>query len=99
MAGSVQHTNAEAFQAPDKTEERSPGHYKEWVAGCKAGDPSMAKSNFDVGAHLTELMLVGCSAALAGDGTKVTWDDENMKTGNPEVDKWVNHDYREGWSL
>ncbi len=92
-------TNKDSFQQPEKTEERSPGHYKEWVEGCKAGDPSMAKSNFDVGSHLTELMLVGCNAALAGDGTKVSYDPETMKTGNADVDKWANHDYRDGWSL
>ncbi len=92
-------TNAGSFEAPEKTEERSPGHYKEWIQGCKAGDPGMAKSNFDVGAHLTELMLVGCNAALAGDGTKVTYNAEAMTTGNADVDKWANHDYREGWAL
>ncbi len=92
-------TNQDEILEPAKTYEKSPGHYKEWIAGCKAGDPSMAKSNFDVGAHLTELMLLGCIAALAGNETKITWDPEKMTTGNEVVDQMVHHDYRAGWEL
>jgi len=88
-----------SFEAPPRTMERSPGHHKEWIAACKANDPSMAKSNFDYAADLTELMLVGCIATLAGDGTKITWNAKTMSTGNPEVDKFVTHNYRDGWSL
>ena len=89
----------EGFQEPEKTMERSPGHHQEWVDACKAGDPSKAKSNFDYAAPLTELMLLGCVAAQVGSGTKLTWDDKTMKTGNAEADELVQHHYRKGWTL
>jgi predicted dehydrogenase len=87
------------FQAPPKTEERSPGHYVEWVEAIQKGDPSRAKSNFDVAAPLTETLLLGVIGSVLGEGTELTWDAEAMTTGNAEADKWVRHSYREGWSL
>lgn len=87
------------FQAPAKTEERSPGHYVEWVEAIQQGDPSRAKSNFDVAAPLTETLLLGVIGSVLGEGTELTWDAEAMTTGNAEADKWVQHSYRDGWSL
>ncbi|MDF1755218.1 MAG: Gfo/Idh/MocA family oxidoreductase [Verrucomicrobiales bacterium] len=91
--------NAAKFQAPPKTMERSPGHYKEWVDAIKSSDPSKAKSNFDVAAPLTETLLLGVIGSILGPGTELTWDAEKMTTGNAEADKWVSHNYRDGWSL
>lgn len=91
--------NRGKFVKPPETEERSPGHYKEWVESIKAGDPSKAKSNFDVAAPLTETLLLGVIGSIMGPGTELTWDEENMTTGNDEADKWVTHAYREGWAL
>lgn len=96
---SIVSTNKNDFKKPDETLERSPGHYKEWIAAMKANDPSMAKSNFDYAAPLTELMLLGVIASVLGEGTSLTWDPATMKTGNPEADKMVHHVYRDGWSL
>ncbi|MCB1229410.1 MAG: Gfo/Idh/MocA family oxidoreductase [Verrucomicrobiae bacterium] len=87
------------FKEPEKTMERSPGHHAEWIAACKAKDPSMAKSNFDYAAPLTEIMLLGCVAAQVGSGTKLTWNPETLKTGNADADALVHHHYREGWTL
>ena len=87
------------FKAPPQTLERSPGHYQEWVDAIRAGDPSKAKSNFDVAAPLTETLLLGCMAARVGVGTELTWNGKSLKTGNAEADALVNHNYREGWSL
>ncbi len=95
----VNQAEAADFKAPPKTMERSPGHHAEWIAGCKAKDPSMAKSNFDYAAPLTEIMLIGCIAAQVGSGTKITWDAKTLKTGNAEADALVHHQYRQGWSL
>lgn len=87
------------FAAPPQTEERSPGHYVEWIEAIQKGDPSHAKSNFDVAAPLTETLLLGVIAGLLGEGTKLTWNAAEMSTGNPAADRWVKHSYREGWSL
>jgi predicted dehydrogenase len=89
----------EKFTAPEKTMERSPGHYKEWVEAIQTGDPSRAKSNFDVAAPLTETLLLGAIGSIMGEGTELTWNPETMTTGNAEADKWVQHTYRTGWEL
>ncbi|MFT5468997.1 MAG: putative dehydrogenase [Verrucomicrobiales bacterium] len=96
---SIMSKNAGDHVKPEQTMERSPGHHKEWVEAIKANDPSMAKSNFDYAAPLTELMLLGVIASVIGEGTKLTWDPETMKTGNADADKLVHHVYRDGWSL
>ncbi|MCP5540898.1 MAG: Gfo/Idh/MocA family oxidoreductase [Akkermansiaceae bacterium] len=90
---------AAGFQPPPKTMERSPGHHKEWIEACKAHDPSMAKSNFDYAAPLTEMMLLGVIAAQIGSGTKLTWNPETLTTGNAAADALVHHHYRDGWTL
>lgn len=95
----VSKAEAAGFQAPPKTMERSPGHHAEWIAACKAGRPEGAKSNFDYAAPLTEIMLLGCIAAQVGDGTRLTWNPETMKTGHPAADALVHHHYRKGWTL
>jgi predicted dehydrogenase len=91
--------NRAKFMAPPKTEERSPGHYKEWIEAIKTNDPSKAKSNFDVAAPLTETLLLGVIGSIMGPGTELTWDAKKMTTGNAAADKWVSHNYRDGWSL
>lgn len=89
----------DAYVAPPKTEERSPGHYAEWIEAIRKGDPSRAKSNFDVAAPLTETLLLGVIGSLLGAGTELTWDPQTLATGNAEADKLVRHSYREGWAL
>ncbi len=91
--------NKDAFVAPPKTEERSPGHYQEWIDAIRANDPSKAKSNFDVAVPLTETLLLGVMGSVIGEGTTLNWDGKSMKTGNAEADKLVNHSYRDGWAL
>ncbi len=92
-------SNFEKFVAPEKTMERSPGHYLEWIEAIKSGDPSKAKSNFDVAVPLTETLLLGVIGSLLGAGTELTWNQETLTTGNVEADKLVSHSYREGWVL
>jgi len=87
------------FSAPPKTEERSPGHYVEWVEASQKDDPSRAKSNFDVAVPLTETLLLGVIGSVLGEGTELTWDSKVMSFGNEEADKLVGHNYREGWEL
>ena len=87
------------FVAPPKTMERSPGHYVEWIEAIQKGDPSRAKSNFDVAVPLTETLLLGTIGSILGAGTELTWNPETMSTGNEMADKLVKHSYSEGWSL
>ncbi len=88
-----------SFTKPAETEERSPGHYVEWINAIQKNDPSLAKSNFDVAVPLTETLLLGAIGSLIGEGTELTWDPKTMKTGNAEADKLVHHNYRDGWAL
>jgi predicted dehydrogenase len=87
------------FEQPPKTMKRSPGHHREWFDAIRKNDPSLALSNFDVAAHLTEIMLLGCVASRAGSGVKLTWDSEKMKTNNDVANRYVHHEYRKGWTL
>ncbi len=92
-------SNHAAHKAPPKTEERSPGHYKEWIEAIQKNDPSLAKSNFDVAVPLTETLLLGAIGSIVGPGTEINWDPEKMTTGNEAADALVHHRYRDGWSL
>jgi predicted dehydrogenase len=90
---------ARAKEIPPKNMPRSAGHYEEWIQAIKANDPSMAKSNFAYAGPLTETMLLACVAMRVGPGTKLSWDSKNMKTNNELANRYVNHEYRKGWSL
>jgi predicted dehydrogenase len=74
-------------------------HHEEWIQAIKANDPAMAKSGFDYSGPLTETMLLGCVAIRVGAGTRLTWDSKNMKTDNDVANRYVQHEYRKGWSL
>jgi len=84
---------------PPKTIPRSLGHYEEWIQAIKAGDPDGPKSNFSYAGPLTETMLLGCVAARVGSGTKLRWDSKRMKTNNALANRYIQHEYRKGWSL
>ena len=76
---------------------RSPGHYEEWLAACKGGAPAI--SNFDYSGPMTETVLLGV-LALRAPGRRLEWDDERLQVTNaPELNKYVQTEYRQGWSL
>jgi predicted dehydrogenase len=80
-----------------KTMVRSPGHYEEWVAGCKGG-PRPA-SSFDYAGPLTETVLLGV-LAMRSPGRRLEWDSVNLKVKNaPELNPFVRSEYRKGWTL
>jgi hypothetical protein len=55
--------------------------------------------DFDYAGPFTETVLLG-NLALLFPGTKLMWDGPNMKvTSLAEANDWVQHHYREGWSL
>jgi len=85
------------FKPPEPFLPRDVDHYQEWIAACKGG--RKPASNFDYAGPLTETILLGNVAALAG-GRKLEWDGPNMKATNmPEANRFLRRTYREGWSL
>jgi predicted dehydrogenase len=80
-----------------KTMPRSPGHYEEWMAACKGGPRPM--SNFDYAGPMTEIALAGV-LALRAPGQRLEWDSDNLKVKNaPELNQYVQVEYRKGWTL
>ena len=87
----------EQAKAVPKTMTRSPGHYEEWLLACKGGPRPV--SNFDYAGPLTEIVLLGV-LALRAPGTRIEWDNANLKVKNaPELNAFVNLEYRKGWTL
>ncbi|MGV3771629.1 MAG: gfo/Idh/MocA family oxidoreductase, partial [Verrucomicrobiales bacterium] len=84
------------FKAPEPSIPESIGHHKEWYEACKTGGSTTC--NFDYAGPLTEAVLLGSVAYLAG--KKVEWDSAELKAVNvPEAEKFIQHQYRKGWSL
>ena len=87
----------EAAKAVPKTMERSPGHYEEWVQGCKSGKQPVA--SFAYSGPMTEIVLLGV-LSLRAPGTRLEWNSEELKVKNaPELNQYVHTEYRKGWSL
>lgn len=88
---------AAEFTPPKPTLARSNGHFRDWVDAIKGGPT--ASTNFEYGARLTELTLLGVLSLRLG-GKKLDWDYENMKVrGLPEADEFIREPTRKGWEL
>jgi predicted dehydrogenase len=76
----------------------SPGHFDEWVAAIKGGEPAM--SNFpNYACGLTETVLLG-NLAVWATGKKIEWDAKKLEATNaPEVAHIIKPEFREGYSL
>ncbi len=86
----------ESYKRPARTLPRSKGHHRDWLDACKGGPQSSA--NFEYGAALTEVGLLGLVAMRAG--KKIYWDAKAMKATNaPEADKFIKESYRKGWEV
>jgi predicted dehydrogenase len=86
----------QAYKRPPKTLPRSPGHHRNWIDACKSGGPTV--SNFEYGAKLTELILLGTLAIRADQ--RIYWDAEQMKVkGMPNLDSIIREDYVPEWDL
>ena len=84
------------YQRPPKTLPRSKGHHRDWLDACKGGSPSSA--NFQYGAALTEVGLLGLVAMRTG--KKIYWDAKALKfTNAPEANKLLKETYRPGWEI
>ena len=84
------------YKRPEKTMPRVKGHHTDWLQACKGGTP--ASANFEYGAKLTEIILIG-NVALRSK-KKLEWDGPNMKAKNaPEADQFIKEQYRKGWEI
>ncbi len=94
------------FKKPEPTLAASVGHHEEWIRACKGENLALPQfapmgrtnSPFAYGAILTEIGLLGSVAFRTG--KRIEWDAANLKAkGAPEADRFIHHDYREGWKL
>ncbi len=82
------------YTKPAESIPRSAGHHRDWLDACKGGPP--AGSNFQYGAKLTELVLLGVASLRTGE--KLYWDAANMQaTGSSTADAVIKESYRAGW--
>jgi hypothetical protein len=73
-------------------------HHLEWLAASKEHAPQKCYSRFEIGAPLTEIMLLGCVALRTG--RKIEWDGPNMAARNcPEAAPFIRRTNRAGWGL
>ena len=84
------------FDRPPKTLPRSNGHHRDWLDACKGGEK--ASANFEYGAVLTEMGLLGLVAMRVG--KQLEWDAVAMKATNaPQADEYLEGHYRKGWEI
>jgi predicted dehydrogenase len=73
-----------------------PGHHQEWIRACKTG--SATGANFAYAANLTEAVLLGNVAHLAGQSLE--WDAANLRVTNvPAANDLLRREYRKGWTI
>ncbi len=88
----------ESFTPPSHSIPRNNGqHHREWVDAIKGGPAAL--SNFEYGARLAEIVLLGVLSLRVG-GKKIYWDSANMKAiGLPEADAIIQEPVRQGWEM
>jgi hypothetical protein len=73
-------------------------HHVEWINAIKENKPELCFSRFEIGAKLTEIMLLGCVALRVG--KKIEWDGPNMRATNaPEAARFIKRENRAGWTM
>ncbi len=84
------------FKEPDPWIKDSIGHHAEWIHAIKNG--GFSGTDFSYAGPLTEAGLLGLVAHRTG--KKIFWDPVKLKAiGAPEADEFIQHHYRDGWSL
>jgi predicted dehydrogenase len=84
------------FKPPKPFITESIGHHNEWIEACKTGGPTTC--NFDYAGALTETVLLGNVAYRTG--KKLDWDAKQLQARScPEADRFIQHHYRQGWTL
>ena len=95
------------FKVPEQTLPRIPfsgaGDQRqkwEFVSTVKGDYSPGTMSNFGYAGRLTETILVGNLAMRAGEGQRIEWDAKTLTSKNvPEVNQFVQREYRKGWDL
>jgi predicted dehydrogenase len=83
--------------APAQKIERVKNHGWDWAEAIRTG--RQAGSHFGYGGPLTEVALLGL-IALKYPGQKLEWDAKAMRfPNNPEANKHLRTNYREGWTV
>jgi hypothetical protein len=86
----------EGFKGPAPTIPRSPGHHAEWIRAVKG--EGKAFSSFAIGGPMTEMILLGHVAMLAG--KPIEYDAGTGKIVSPsEASSLLHREYRAGWTL
>jgi hypothetical protein len=86
------------YKRPNKRLARIQGrHEQAWIDAIRGKiKPS---DDFNYAGPFTETVLLG-NLGILFPGTKLLWDGVNKKVTNlPEANEWVQHHYRDGWSL
>ena len=77
---------------------RNGNPYAEWLDAIQ-GKIDHAEAYFGHSGPFTEAILLGVLAQRLP-GEKLEWDSENLEVkGRPELKKWIQRDYREGWEV
>jgi len=94
----IPYSKMKAYKKPEPTIPRvKTSHEMDWVNAIKEG--RQPTSSFDYAGPFTEMVLMG-NLSMFRPGEKLLWDGENMKVTNiPEVNKYINQTYRQGWRL
>jgi hypothetical protein len=92
----IPQTKMDAYKQPPKTLPRSPGNEREWLNACK-GDKTKPGGNFEFSGMVTETLLLGNVALLAGE--RLHWDRANLKVSSDAAQKWVKPERRKGWEI
>lgn len=99
----IPESRSKEYGKPPQVLPRSPGHHKEWLRACKGGPP--AGSNFELSGLMAEVVLLGNIAVRMGQqlyekGLRLYYDGPNMRITNmPEANKYIQREYRKGWTL
>jgi predicted dehydrogenase len=84
------------YQPPTPTIPRSRGHHRDWIDACKGGPA--ASANFEYGARLTEIVLLGVVALRTG--KTIHWNGPDMTaTDVPEAEPFIRGYFRKGWEI
>ncbi len=86
-----------AFPKPEPTLPRWKGsHHANFFNAMRTGTP--AASDFAHSSKLMEMILLGWMAVRAGVGKKIEWDGDRC-TNIPEVNAFMQREYRQGWKV
>ncbi|MCZ7641173.1 MAG: Gfo/Idh/MocA family oxidoreductase [Verrucomicrobia bacterium] len=84
------------FAPPPAVIPDSIGHHKEWIEAIR--NSGVTTCNFDYSGALTEAALLGNVAYRTG--RRLNWDAAQLRAKDlPAADRFLQHQYRAGWSL